>query len=124
MLNLSVLPFSLAIVRLNPGSLIPAWAMKGEFFSVTKTSEELSIVCLEKDLPGDIKAEKDWKMFKVEGPLDFSMTGVLSSLALPLAQGKISIFAVSTYDTDDLLVKAKDLDRAVETLSRFCKIRK
>ena len=122
MLTLSILPLSLAVVRLDPSATIPLWATEGHFFSITKTKEELSIVCKETALPVHAKAEKDWKAIKVEGPLDFSMTGVLASLALPLAEAKVSIFAISTYDTDYILVKSKNLERAVEVLSRFCKV--
>jgi hypothetical protein len=117
-MKLEVLPDLLAVVRLDSSSKVPDWALKAKFFSVTKTSDELSIVCDEKSLPSEIeKSEKDWRCLKVLGPLDFSLTGVLSSLAAPLAQAKISIFAISTFDTDYLLIKSKDLENAVAVLS-------
>jgi len=71
----------------------------------------------------NIKSEKNWRAFKVEGPLDFSLTGVLVSLADPLAEAQISIFAISTYDTDYLLVKDDDFKKAVKILETFCNVR-
>lgn len=123
MLTLSVLPLSLAVSRLDASLPIPAWAAGGEFFSITRTDEELSIVCPEAQVPSEVKSERGWKALKVEGPLDFGLTGILSSLALPLANAKVSIFSLSTYDTDYILVKKENLDKAVEVLSKFCKIR-
>ena len=89
---------------------------------ITKTTDELSIVCYEDIVPKNIKAEKDWVSFKVEGPLDFSLTGVLSSLAGPLADENISIFSISTFDTDYLLVKSENFIRSKNVLSTFCEI--
>lgn len=97
--------------------LIPTWAKDSEFFSITKTLDELSIVCAEHDIPNDIKCEKDWRILKIEGPLDFSIIGILASISTILAQKGISIFAVSTYDTDYILVKDCDIDNAIEELS-------
>ena len=122
MLSLSVLPNSLAISRLSPSLPIPSWAIESEFFSITKTGEELSIVCPEEKVPENVRSERGWRALKVEGPLDFSLTGILSSLLKPLADAEVSIFALSTYDTDYLLVKKENLDRTIEILSRFCKI--
>lgn len=122
-LSLSVSPQKLAVCRLDKDARIPAWLEGDIFFSITKTDDELSIVCSENRVPNDIKAEKNWRAIKVEGPLDFSLTGILASLANPLAEAKISIFAVSTFDTDYLLVKSDKLDEAVKVLSGFCNIR-
>jgi len=122
-LQLSILSGNLAVCRLDKNALIPSWATKSEIFSITRTADELSIVCNENTLPPNIKAEKGWRAFKVEGPLDFSLTGILASLANPLAKAKISIFAISTYDTDYILVKEKDFKRAKEVLSKFCGIK-
>ncbi len=126
MLTLSVMPIELAVVRLATSFGIPDWAIKGkDFFSITKTIDELSIVCLEGNVPNnsnDIKVEKGWKCFKVEGPLDFGMTGILSSLTMPLAEAKISIFAISTFDTDYIMIKKENLQNAIAVLSVFCKI--
>ena len=123
MLTLSVMPITLAVVRLDALSTIPSWAIDGgDFFSITRTQDELSVVCLEDKVPQGLKVERGWRCLKVEGPLDFGLTGILSSLAKPLAEAKISIFAISTFDTDYIMVKKENLQRAVEVLSTFCKI--
>jgi hypothetical protein len=123
MLILTVMSIALAVVRLNTASNIPLWATEGEdFFSITRTSDELSVVCLEDKVPPDVKVEKGWRCLKVEGPLDFGLTGILSSLAQPLAEAKISIFAISTFDTDYIMIKKENLQKAIEILGAFCKI--
>ena len=120
-LNLSILPETLAVCRLNPESTIPAWAVeKPSFFAITKTREELSIVCNQTLVPEDITAERDWNAFKVEGPLDFSLTGILADLSKPLADAGLSIFAISTFDTDYILVKTNNFDKAMHILSQTC----
>ncbi len=116
-LTLSILPDTYAICRLSKNAAVPAWAFSGEFFSITRTTEELSIVCKQADISKATKCEKDWRCLKVEGTLDFSLTGILVSLAAPLADARISIFAVSTFDTDYLLVKENHLENAVKVLS-------
>jgi hypothetical protein len=115
-MNLSILPDLLAICRLAPEEDVPEWAMLGEFVSITHTSDELSIVCAQEDVPPDVKADRDWQALKVEGPLDLALTGVLASLADPLAEAQINLFVVSTFDTDYLLVKRYNLARACEVL--------
>jgi uncharacterized protein len=116
--NLTLLPGRLMICRLGPEAAIPAWAGRGPLTSITRTSDELSVVCAETDVPAGIKAERGWRSFKVEGPLDLSLTGVLASLAAPLAEARINIFAISTYDTDYLLVKEERVSLAAEVLTR------
>jgi len=123
-LTLSVLQGKLAVCRLEKFSPIPDWVVEEDFFSITKTDDELSIVCYEECVPKNIKSEKGWRAFKVEGPLDFTQTGILASLANPLAEAGISIFAMSTFDTDYLLVKEHDLDESVKILKEFCNINK
>jgi uncharacterized protein len=115
-LTLSVLPETFAVCRLDRDSSVPTWATTTSFFSITRTADELSIVCPQNQLPDGIPCEGGWRCLKVEGPLDFALTGILASLAVPLAQAGISIFAISTYDTDYLLVK--DLNRAIATLTK------
>ena len=121
-LRLSILPRKIAVCRFDTNSKIPNWIYEQDFFSITKTTDELSIVCYEDIVPKNIKAEKDWVSFKVQGPLNFSLTGVLSSLAGPLADENISIFSISTFDTDYLLVKSENFIRSKNVLSTFCEI--
>ncbi len=117
-LTLSLLSDTFAICRLGPEAGIPSWALAGDFFSVTRTKEELSLVCLQESVPEGTRCEKGFRCFKVGGPLDFSLTGILSSLTIPLAQAGISVLAISTFDTDYLLVKETQVDRAVQKLSQ------
>jgi hypothetical protein len=90
----------------------------GNFFSITRTADELSVVCQQSNVPEEVQAELDWRAFKLEGPIDFGVTGVLYKLTEPLAQAQIGIFAISTYDTDYLLVKDANLLAAVEALTQ------
>ena len=115
MLTLSVLPESLAICRLDHDATVPKWAA-GNFVSITRTRDELSIVCDERDVPSDVKADREWRALKIEGPLDLAMTGVLASIAMPLAEAKINLFAISTFDTDYVLVKASRVADAIGAL--------
>jgi uncharacterized protein len=121
-LTLSILPMKLAVCRLERDSTIPVWATDNTFFSITRTDDELSIVCPENKVPQGVISEKNWRAFKVMGPLDFSLTGILASLANALAEAKISIIALSTFETDYILVKNKDLEKAVKALSTFCNV--
>ncbi len=116
-LQLSVLPQRLAICRFEPDDVIPHGVLRQDFWSVTRTDEELSIVLPEGSAPADWRPAKGWRCYKVHGPLDFGLTGVLASLASPLAEADISIFAISTYDSDYILVRDEDLDRATKVLS-------
>ena len=118
-LDLTLLPDSLAICRLPAGTALPAWARPGGLTAVTWTSEETSIVCLAAVVPAEVQADAGWRAFKVAGPLDFSLTGVLLAIAQPLADAGISIFAVSTYDTDYVLVKEAALPAAVAALTGY-----
>ena len=116
MLTLTVLPETLAICRLSVDAAVPEWAMIGEFVSITHTADELSIVCAEENVPAEVKADRGWRALKVAGPLDLALTGVLAALTDPLANAQINLFAVSTFDTDYLLVKGYNLTRAGEVL--------
>ena len=115
-LELVVMSETLAVCRLDEDDPIPDWVSRGGFFSITRTREELSAVCPQNQVPAGIKREEGWKGIKVKGPLDFSLTGILASLTTPLAKAGISVFAISTYDTDYLLVKEENLERAIEIL--------
>ena len=115
-MNLIILPDLFAICRLGPAEDVPEWAMIGEFVSITHTADELSIVCAEENVPQEVQAERGWRALKVEGPLDLALTGVLASLAQPLAESQINLFAISTFDTDYVLVKGYNLIQACEAL--------
>lgn len=118
-LKLSILSDKFGICRLNKKGPLPPWAIKNNsFYSITKTLDELSIVCPADKIPFDIKAERIFRVLKVEGPLNFAQTGVISSLAEPLSQAKISIFTISTYNTDYIFIKDEDLGRAIEVLNK------
>ena len=95
---------------------MPGWAMRGEFFSVTRTKNELSIVTNLKNLPGWETADSQWHVFKVHGPFAFTEIGVLASLVAPLAKDAIGILVVSTFDTDYLLVQVDQMERAIASL--------
>jgi len=112
-LTLTLLGDNYSVCRLGPEAEIPPWALAGDFFSLTRTKDELSLVCSQELVPPGVQCEKGWRCIMVKGPLDFSLTGILASLAASLAEAGISIFAISTFDTDYLLVKAENLERAV-----------
>jgi len=116
-LLLSVLPERFAVCRLDPDEAIPDWVFSTSFWSITRTDEEVSLMLQEEFVPSSWKAEKGWRCLKVLGPLDLSLTGVLASLSTPLAQAGVSIFAISTYDTDYLFVRNTDFDKAQEVLA-------
>ena len=121
-LTLSVLSEKLGLCHLSKNIPIPDWTKDISFCSMTRTPDELSIVCPQDKIPAGVMAERDWRAFKVEGPLGFVMTGIVSSLAKPLADEGISIFYISTYETDYLLVEDKNLEKAKEILGKFCNI--
>lgn len=114
-LRIKVLEDVLGVCRLDKTAEVPAWA-KGDFLSITKTSNELSIVCSQKNIPERVECEKGWRYFVIDGTLEFSLVGILASISVTLARRGISIFAISTYDTDYILVKEQDLAIAVKAL--------
>ena len=121
---LSVLPEKLGICHLGKNIPVPEWASKGDFFSITRTSQELSIVYPQEDIPAGILFEKSWRAFKVESVLDgVYCVGVIASLSALLAQEGISILNISTYETNYVLVEEKNFEKAVEILSSFCDIK-
>ena len=115
--ELALLPERLAVARLDPQAPVPAWAQGGPLVSVTRTASELSIVCAEASVPADVRAQRGYLGLRVSGPLDFAEVGVLESLARPLAEAGISILALSTFDTDYLLVAEPALEAATAALS-------
>ena len=117
-LELRVLGDHFAICRLDADSEVPNWANSQTFLSLTRTTDELSVVCPERDVPSAVGCQRSWRCIKVSGPLDFEQTGVLSALVRPLAREEISVFTMSTYDTDYLLVQDKNLASAIDVLRR------
>jgi hypothetical protein len=105
-----------AIARLPPDAPIPEWAQSAVFSSVTRTRDELSIVCPESAVLEGVRREGGWAMLKLTGPFPFTEVGILSAFLTPLAAQGVSIFAISTFDTDYVLVRRADLGRALEAL--------
>ena len=117
-MEVSVLPGTLAICRLHASERIPSWALELHegFVSITRTPDELSIVCPQDAVPPDTRVEEDWRALVLPGPIPFEMTGVLAALTVPLAEAGIPVFAISTYDTDYVLVREKNVERALHVL--------
>ena len=110
-----------AILRLAPDAQPPDWLFRSRsgWYSLTRTSEELSVVCAEDDVPAaGVPMERGWRMLLLEGPIPFEAVGVLAALVGPLADAAIPVFAISTFSTDALLVRDRDLERALEVLGR------
>jgi hypothetical protein len=102
---------------LPPDEAPPLWALGAAgFSSITRTADEWSVVCSETAVPPDVRAERGWRIFQVAGPLDFSLVGILASLVVPLAEAGVSIFALSTYETDFLMVRSRDHLAAIRAL--------
>ncbi len=117
-LTLAILNGEYAVHRLLPKQGIPPNVLKNGFFSITKTDDELSIVC-DAHLPVmSEKTEAGWACIKVSGPLDLALTGILAKISSTLAKAEISIFAISTYDTDYILVKSDTLHKAKSVLEK------
>lgn len=114
-LRLRLLPGRLAVSRLDPQTPLPEW-VSGDFCSLTRTSDELSVVCDASAVPAGIESESGWQAFQVQGPLAFGLTGILASIVRPLAEAAISIFAISSFDTDYVLVKEDNVEGAIEVL--------
>ena len=115
-LKLTSLKDEFVICKLDQGSEIPSWAFGGEFFSLTRTAEELSILCPANQVPELSHYETGWRGLKIEGPFEFDEIGVLASLTAPLAEAKISLLTISTYDTDYIFIKQENYRQAVNTL--------
>jgi uncharacterized protein len=105
-----------AVCRLAADAEIPSWIGAG-FTSVTRTPHELSIVCPQEGVPADVQTERDWACLQLQGPFAFTLTGVLASFLQPLAEARVPIFALSTYDTDWVLIPAARLDDALCALA-------
>jgi GNAT superfamily N-acetyltransferase len=117
-LHLILMPGRFAVCRLDARAPIPSWATEDGLFSITRTTDELSIVCQEGVAPNGVQWEQGWRCLRVAGPIPFTAVGVLASLTIPLAEARIGVFVLSTFDTDYLLVKEGDLPAAIVALQR------
>lgn len=115
-LTLVVLSDRYGICRLKPNEPVPAWGLQGEFSCVTRTTEEISIVCVEAQIPEYAVCERGWRLFKIDAVLDFSLVGIVAGLSAVLAGANIGIFVLSTYNTDYVLVRQPDFSVAVAAL--------
>ena len=115
-LRLRALPGRLAVARLPGTAALPGWAEGPGLVSITRREGELSIVCAEARVPPEVRAERGWRGLEVEGPIDFEALGVMHGLTGPLAAAGVSVLAISTFDTDVLVVREETLGRAVEAL--------
>ncbi len=116
---LQLLAGEFAVCRLASEEPVPAWAGSAVFSSITRTADELSIVCPAVQVPAQVKCERGWRMLKLRGPLPFSATGILHSVLTPLAEARISVFTVSTFDTDYVLVQSAALTPACAALRAY-----
>jgi hypothetical protein len=119
LLTLSVWAERYAICHFPARTPVPEWAMQGNFSSVTVTIDEVSIICGETLVPHGTECEPGWRLFRCEGPLDFSLTGIMASIAEPLADANITIFPIATYDTDYVLVRETQLEETIQALTGY-----
>jgi hypothetical protein len=116
-LTLSLFEGCLAVCRLPSSSTVPTWAFaKGPLNSITRSEKELSVICAETAVPSGVRCERGWRVMKVENTLNFALTGILVSLADPLADAGVSIFTVSTFDSQYLMVKEASIEVALKIL--------
>jgi hypothetical protein len=115
-LVLSLQPEHYAVAQLPAGSTLPAWWPGIGIRHASWTDDELSLVCEEAHAPADVRCQRGWRMFKLQGPFDFALTGILKAVLDPLAAAGVGIFAISTFDTDYVLVQAHQLDIALRAL--------
>jgi hypothetical protein len=113
------MPERYAICRLEAGATAPSWSNQGSFVSISRTADELSIVCSEANVPSGVTCEPGWRILKCEGPLDFALPGIMASLAEPLADAGVPIFPIATYDTDYILVREPHLETALHALTGY-----
>ena len=117
-LRFSVAGHGLVVCRLEADAIVPAWAARGAFFSVTRTQDELSLVCAEERVPAEVKHSGRLALLKLHGPFELSETGVLSCFVGPLAEAGVPVFAVATFDTDYVLVPEESLETALAALKK------
>jgi hypothetical protein len=116
-ISLKILPGLMAVCRLDPGAKVPDWIDNRSFYSITRTPQELSVVCRAERVPPGAESETGWRCFQLLGSFNFSELGIISSLTQPLAASGVPVFVISSFTTDYLMVKAKDLGRAIDALT-------
>jgi hypothetical protein len=116
-LSLKILPERMVVYRFDATAVLPDWIAEVGFYSITRTEEELTIVCPETHLAPGISSEAGWRCFQVQELLDFSEIGIIFSLTRPLAENGVSVFVISTFNTDYLMVKDRDLAKAIDALT-------
>ena len=119
LLTLTLLSDRYAICRLDANADVPPWSATGQFVSISRTPDEVSVVCPEANLPYGVACESGWRILKCEGPLDYSLPGIIASLAEPLADAGVPIFPIATHDTDYILVKEQHLETAINALTGY-----
>jgi hypothetical protein len=117
-LTLTLLPDALAICRFDGAAQLPKWATAASWWSVTRTPDELSVVCAEARVPEGVVASRGWRALRFAGPLPLDQTGILASVTTPLAAARVSVFAIATYDTDYVLIPAAQCATAIDALER------
>ncbi len=117
-LSLTLLPGQFSICQLPPDAPIPNWLPANQFVSITRTGSECSIVCPAEQVPDGVHCEPGWCILRLEGPFEFSLVGILLAVLAPLAEANVGIFAISTYDTDYVLVKQSSLADALAALRK------
>ncbi|HYH04808.1 MAG TPA: ACT domain-containing protein [Bacillota bacterium] len=115
-LTFKVLEHHYGVAKLDSAALLPQWATGGEFVSFTRTSEELSVVCEAERIPSHVTSETQWRILKIEAVLDFALVGILAAVSTILAREAISIFVLSTFNTDYILIKEDNLVKAIAVL--------
>jgi uncharacterized protein len=116
-LNLTVLEKTYSIYKFKNESALPDWVYLSEFYSITKTKDELSVVTSQNNFfSEEISCNRDWRILKIEGPLDFSLIGILAEITKILSEKEISVFTISTYNTDYVLVKQNNLNSGIKAL--------
>ena len=115
-LTLKLIPGEFAVARLPAADPAPEWAGSRVFSSITRTADELSVICPVHQVPANLRREAGWRLVKFVGPFDFGAVGILASVAQPLAHARISLLAVGTFDTDYVLIKAAQLPDAIRVL--------
>jgi len=117
-LELHLLEGPYAVCQLEATAQVPAWAEGEGFLSISRASDGLTVVCRQKRVPPGVRAERDWRCLGLVGPFEFALTGILAAVLNPLAQAGVGVFAVSTYNTDYVLIKSASLNQGIMALNQ------